>query len=70
MLESTIYPKRLSDGQELFLFSRHLVIVITVFFDCLAVDEESFDDFVKEHYAGMDHSQRNKRKFNLVALKA
>ena len=70
MLKSTIYPRRLSDESELYLLFCHLEIVLFVCFICLAADEESFEEFVKEHYAKMDHSQRNKRKFNLAALKA
>ena len=35
-----------------------------------AADEESFDKFVREHYFEMDHSQKNKKKFNLAAVKA
>ena len=35
-----------------------------------AANEESFDNFVREHYAEMDHSQRNKKKINLTAVKA
>ena len=58
-------------GNVILLYRFHcFVVVITIFFVCFAADEESLDNFKKEYYAQMDHSQKNKKKFNLAAVKA